>query len=143
MIFRLSINLAGECLWPNKLLAELEGEFIIASSCNPGETVKFGAVSVVSAYGALSLWHHQRFASQHETIEYEEWFIEFIEANYGRFIASGAETVEILTEVFYDGQQCNFAIFDKSLLKRLFRYEISLPVSIYVLSDSDLADLVK
>ena len=40
-------------------------------------------------------------------------------------------------EVYFDGGQCNFEIFNKDLLAKLSVFNISIPVSVYLLDATE------
>lgn len=73
---------------------------------------------------------------------YEKWYVNFIRNNYTTFKRYGVKEMNIFINVFYSGQ-CNFEIFDKKLLALLSQYKISLPISIYALSNKELEEILK
>ena len=88
----------------------------------------------------MSFWHPKKFVTEDNIIEYEAAFVDFIDKNYNLFIEAGADDFDIFIEIYYDGEQCNFEIFDKLTLKKLSKYSISIPVSVYCLPEQEIIE---
>ncbi|MCB0798819.1 MAG: hypothetical protein KDB85_14480, partial [Chitinophagales bacterium] len=71
---------------------------------------------------------------------YEQDFVSFIESNYQMFIEYGANEFELFIEIYYNGEQCNFEVFNKSILKLFGSMEISIPISVYTLDQQEILE---
>lgn len=134
MIYKFLFNAAGDNFIPDNILNLIKGEYSIASKNTPNDK-NFEGTENVYSYGAITFWHPKKFSTEENIREYEKWFIEFIENNHKLFQDNGADNFDIYMEIYYEGEQCNFEIFDKNLLKRLSPFDISLPISIYLLKE--------
>ncbi len=132
MIFKYYLSISGDNLFPEKIINRIEGNFIIDSYYSPTDG-KFEDRDDPYGYGGISFWHPKKFSLKDNIVEYEESFVKFIEDNYLLFSENGLEDIEIFLEIYFDGGQCNFEIFDKTILKRLAKYDVSLPISVYIL----------
>lgn len=139
MVFKYTFSISGEDLHPKKILGQIQGDFIAVSHFSPTDK-KFIAKDSEYGYGGISFWHPRKFATEDQVANYEKAFVEFIESNYALFCQNSVHTLEIYLEIYYDGGQCNFEVFDKELLKRLAGFDVSLPMSVYVLEEHKLQD---
>jgi hypothetical protein len=135
MIYKYNFSISGDTFYPEKIINEIQGSFIIDSYFNPTDK-KFDSNEY--GYGGMSFWHSKKFSTEDRILEYEKGFVEFIENNNNLFIKNGVSDVEIFMEIYYDGGQCNFEIFNKELLKKIINFDVSIPVSIYVLNDKEI-----
>jgi hypothetical protein len=132
MIYKYNFSISGDCFDPEKVIERIQGDFIIVSSFRPTDK-KFLNSSEEYGYGNISFWHKRKFSTDGLRIQYENDFIEFIVKNHSLFIENGANEFDIFLEIYFDGGQCNFEIFNKELLKKLSNIGVSLPISVYVL----------
>lgn len=139
MIFKYYFSISGDNFYPDRIIDNIEGSFLVASYFKPSDK-KFADKSDEYDYGGMSFWHPKKFSTRDSIIEYDESFIEFIEKNYSLFIANDVTDLQIFIEIYFDGGQCNFEIFDKVLLKKLANFDVSLPISVYVLKEEELQE---
>ena len=85
-------------------------------------------------------WNMKNFSTEKYIEKYEKNFIDFLEKNYLLFTKNGANIFSLYIEVYYDGGQCNFEIFNKTLLKKITKLNVSIPVSVYTLSKEKLQE---
>ena len=137
MIYKYYFSISGDNFYPETIIDKLQGDFLVDSFFNASDKTIYDK-SIEYGYGGMSFWHPKKFSTESNIIEYEKAFIEFIEENYALFIENAIEALEIFMEIYYDGEQCNFEIFDKHLLKKLAQYGVSLPISVYILKKRDL-----
>jgi hypothetical protein len=137
MIYKYSLSISGEDFYPEKVLEKVQGSFVICSNFKPTDK-KFTNSSDEYGYGGMSFWHPNKYSTEEQIIDYERGFIEFIEKNLNLFTENGAYEFEILIEIYFDGGQCNFEIFNNELLKKIGEFGISLPISVYVLKDEEI-----
>lgn len=137
MIFKYYFSISGDNFYPDRIIDNIQGSFLINSYFKPGDK-KFAGKSDEYEYGGMSFWHPKKFSTEDNIIEYDESFIEFIEKNKSLFIANGVDKLEIYMEIYFDGGQCNFQIFDRVSLKKLANSEVFLPVSVYVLTEEEI-----
>ena len=79
--------------------------------------------------GLIFLLNKKEFAIYYDR-EYESSYINFFYLNYEVLKENGANDFRIFIEAYYS-DQCNFEIFDKSLLSKLAVYNVSFPISVY------------
>jgi len=137
MIYKYSFSISGVSFYPETILENIQGDFVIDSYFKPSDKKPIN-ISEEYGYGGISFWHPQKFSTEDEIIKYEKSFIEFIEKNYSLFFDNGANDLEIFIEIYFDGGQCNFEIFNKNFLKKLGKFGVSLPISVYVLKNDEI-----
>lgn len=137
MIYKYILSISGDGLYPERLFEHIQGKFVVASHFKPID-LKPVDNSEQYGYGSVSFWHPKKFSNEDNIAKYENDFIEFIGNNYPLFVENRAVEFEIFIEIYFDGGQCNFEIFNKELLNSLGRYRVSLPISIYVLKKREI-----
>ncbi|MDJ1467597.1 hypothetical protein QNI19_18670 [Cytophagaceae bacterium DM2B3-1] len=142
MIYKISLVISGDNLVPEKVIEGTSKDFIVVSYNSPTDR-KFADKEDLYGYGVITFWHTKKFATRENIHTFEGEYVAFIENNFSLFTLNGATDFELYMEVYYDGGQCNFEIFDKDLVARLAKFRISIPVSVYVLSDLELNKWMK
>lgn len=137
MIFKYNFSVFGDTFYPESIIQEVKGDFIIDSFFKPTDK-KFEESSDEYGYGGISFWHPQKFSTEDKIENYEKEFVDFIEINYSLFIKNGVKEFEIYIEIYFDGEQCNFEIFNKDIMNKLGNIGVSLPTSIYVLKSEEI-----
>jgi hypothetical protein len=137
MIYKYNFSISGDDFYPEQIFNSIQGDFEINSYFNP-KTLIVNAKSGEYGYGNLAFWHPKKFATEDDILEYEKDFVEFIEKNYSLFIDNGVNEFEMFIEIYFDGGQCNFELFNKDFFKKVAKIGVSIPVSIYVLSTDDI-----
>jgi hypothetical protein len=137
MIYKFILSISGDDFYPEKILNEIQGDFVVDSFFNPTDKMPI-KISEEYGYGSISFWHPNKSSTDDEIIKYENAFIEFIERNLSVFVDNGAKEFEIYIEIYFDGGQCNFEIFNKELLNKLATFGVSLPISVYVLKNEEI-----
>lgn len=137
MIYKYSLSVSGDRFYPERILTNIQGDFIADSYFNPTDQ-KFENEPDEYGYSSLIFLHKNKCSTEDEIRKYEEDFIEFIKDNHILFIENGATEIEIFIEIYYDGGQCNFEIFNRELLKQIGDFEVALPVSIYPLTKEEI-----
>jgi hypothetical protein len=66
---------------------------------------------------------------------------EFLPKNYSALKNNGLDRINIFINVFYSGQ-CNFEIFDSQSMSILSKYNVSLPISVFHLSNNELKEIL-
>ncbi len=88
----------------------------------------------------LTIQNPKMFGVEYELIEYEEWYVDFLEKYYSKMILYGAQDVWLFLDVFYSKDQCNFEIFSKEMMKKLAKFDLSYPISVYKLSKKKIKE---
>ncbi|MEO6176747.1 MAG: hypothetical protein ABIP27_16470 [Flavobacterium circumlabens] len=88
--------------------------------------------------------HPKIFGYLDNGLQYEDQFIKFFEINYSLFQDYGVDDFVFFIEVYYSGEQCNFEIFNNSMLFKLTKGsgKISIPVSVYHLEKKEIENLL-
>lgn len=141
MIYKFDLIISGENLFPEKILNSIQNDVIINYVNTPDDTSKDKGDSC--DLGTISFWHPKKFAHKENIISYEKWFVDFLSDNYNLLSNSGAEDFTLYMEIYYDGIQCNFEIFNKYLLSQLVTYNVSIPISVYALEATKFRDWEK
>lgn len=137
MVFKYNFSVSGDGFYPEKIIDRIDGDFIVDSFFSPTDKKPVKNAEEYS-YGGMSFWHSKKFSTEDTIIEYENAFIRFIEKNYHVFVENGATEFEIFIEIYFDGGQCNFEIFNKDLLKQIGDFRVSLPISVYLLKNEEI-----
>lgn len=143
LIFKITFSVSGDDFFPNKIISSLSKKLDIIDFFSPTDNIgqkkdsKFG-------YGLLSFMHPKIFGHLGDGLEYEDEFIKFYEINFNLFKKYGAEDFVFFIEVYYSGDQCNFEVFNKSMLLRLTKGigKISIPISVYHLEQKEIEKLL-
>lgn len=122
MIYKYSLSVSGDRFYPERILTNIQGDFIADSYFNPTDQ-KFENEPDEYGYGSLIFLHKNKCSTEDEIRKYEEDFIEFIANNHILFIENGATEIEI---------------FNRELLKQIGDFEVALPVSIYPLTKEEI-----
>ena len=140
-IIRISLDIYGKNFSPKKLLSNIKDSCIVITSNEPNE-YKWKDKDELYEFGFLSIMHPMKVGIDDICFsEYENWYIEFLECNFDSIKAYGGEELSLLFEVFYN-KQCNFEIFNKVLLNTLAKYDVSIPVSVYNISNDRIVDIL-
>jgi len=134
MIYKFILSISGDKFDLNAIFNIIEGNFIVESYFFASDK-KFENRIDEYGYSSISFFHPLKYCIDDNIDKYEHSFIEFINQNISSFLMCGATDFDIYMEIYFDGQQCNFEIFNKEQLKKLAEYGFSLPISIYMLED--------
>jgi hypothetical protein len=137
MIYKYDFSVLGDNFYPSSIIDKIEGDFLVDSYFSPTDKNE-RKPSEEYGFGCMSFWHPKKFSTENRIVEYDLAFIEFIEKNYSMFVENGVNDLQIFIEIYFDGGQCNFEIFDKHLLKKLVQFGASLPISVYILKKREL-----
>jgi len=133
LIFKITLTISGDRFFPTEAIPFITGKYVPES---------FHDADGDLTHGAIFYMHPQLFGMQGKGVNYEEWFVELLEMNFEVFDKHGAQDIELFIEVYYSDDQCNFEIFNKTMLKRMNRFNISYPVSVYHLSENQIVNLL-
>lgn len=137
MVFKYNFSVSGDNLYPEKIIDKIVGDFVTDSFFKPTDKRLYD-LDGVYGYGGISFWHPKKFSTEDCIIVYETDFIFFIKNNYTLFVENGATEFQIFIEIYFDGGQCNFEIFNKQLLKQIGDLGVSLPISVYLLKNEEI-----
>lgn len=138
MIFRYSVSLYGKKLQPKNVIPKVKGDFTLDDYFHPDDDIMDffqPDVNTGKKYGCgeMTYLHPMKVACDDRLKEYEVEIVEFIQMNNKLFWDNDVEKLSVFLEVFYDGGQCNFSIFDRAKIKGLADCDVDLPISIYAL----------
>ena len=85
----------------------------------------------------ISIEHPTDIGIEYNMEIYNQWYVDFIENNHSTLKHNGLDKINIFINVFYSGQ-CNFEIFESQSLSILSKYNVSLPISVFHLSNNEL-----
>ncbi|MEJ5056066.1 hypothetical protein [Sphingobacterium sp. MYb382] len=135
MIYKYEFSVSGDHFCPENLIKLIGDEFIVDSYFKSDDRKVNGEEY---GYGSISFWHPQKYATEEVVRDYDRSFVDFVERNYSLFTEYGGDDFQFFVEIYYDGGQCNFEIFDKRLLKKLGSIGVSVPVSVYSLEVQEI-----
>lgn len=134
MVFKYQFSVSGDNFMPEKVINLIQGDFILVSYFGPADKVPEKG-SETYGFGDMSFWHPRKFSTETCIAAYEKDFCHFIEKNYQLFVDYGGLDFQIFMEIYFDGGQCNFEIFEKTLLQTLAKHSVALPISVYILAE--------
>lgn len=137
MIFKYCLTASGDRFIPDEILPQIKGEYLLVGKSNPTDKEN-NKSDFEYGLGYASFFHPKKFATEDFIVEYNEWFISFIKSNKTLFFAKGINDLSIYVEIYFDGGQCNFEIFNKKQLLEICNINISFPVSVYILKKREL-----
>lgn len=137
MIYKYYLSINGDLLKPNEFLANIKGDFVVDNCFHPTDSNPVD-IDGEYGYGGISFWHPNKFATKEHIAAYERDFMEFIDNNFKLFIENHMTELQIFIEIYFDGGQCNFEVFSKEMLKKIASFGVSIPISIYVLSEDEI-----
>lgn len=137
LLYKITFIISGDKFYPNKISSLLSKTLDLVNLHYPEDNDNY-------EFGIMSFMHPKIFAVLGKGTEYENDFIIFFEKYQSIFIEFGALEFEFFTEVYYSGDQCNFEIFNRSLLERLHQIQkdIAFPVSVYHMKKKQLKQLL-
>jgi hypothetical protein len=139
MIYKISISASGNYFLPETVINKVMGDFTVESYFSSTDK-KNESSNEAYGYGSITFWHPKKFALEDNILEYEMSFSNFIEQNYRLFKENGAEDFQMFIEVYYSDGQCNFEIFNKELMRKITRFGMSFPVSVYELQNNEIEE---
>ena len=89
----------------------------------------------------ISIEHPTDIGIEYNMEIYNQWYVDFIENNHSTLKHNGLDKINIFINVFYSGQ-CNFEIFESQSLSILSKYNESLPISVFHLSNNELKEIL-
>lgn len=92
-------------------------------------------------YDFISIEHPTDIGIEYNMEIYNQWYVDFIENNHSALKHNGLDKINIFINVFYSGQ-CNFEIFESQSLSILSKYNVSLPISVFHLSNNELKEIL-
>ena len=142
-LIKLSLTVTGDNFFPRNITTIFEGKLLFEINFNPDdkndsdERKEYG-------FGCATFYHPSIFGLEEKTWrEYENDFVKSLEDYYDLLISYGANDFSMYTEIYYEGWQCNFNIFDKENMEKLSKYNLSFPVSVYKMSQKEMKSLFK
>jgi hypothetical protein len=136
MIYRITMSFFGNNFNPNNIISELNGNFLVIDKIIKGDKKKY--IKGNYEFGNIDIWHINKFATEEQIKEYESFFVEFITNNYKTLKQNHVQDIHLFYDIYYDGDQCNFEILSKKQLRKLFKINLSLPISVHKLNQKEL-----
>ena len=133
LIFKITLSISGDRFCPTEALPFIPNKYVPESFHDADDLT----------HGAIFYMHPQLFGILGEGVYYEDWFVELLERNFEVFNKYGAEDIELFIEVYYSADQCNFEIFNKAMLKRMSKFNVSYPISVYHLPENEIVNLLE
>ena len=90
-------------------------------------------------FGNVSILHPNNVCLDEEKDAYETWFVNWLEMHMHELLDCFIDEIEIFMEIFYT-DQCNTEVFNQNLIQRLSKFNVTLPLSVYQISEKDLKD---
>ena len=138
LIIQISLDVSGVFFSPKKFHQIVNDDYFVFSEQEP---LINSDNQELNEDGYLSILNPQKMGIQYELSEYEEWYITFLRKNRDILIKLGVESINLFFDVFYTNQ-CNFEIFDKEKLKNISEYNVSIPVSVYLVSNDEIREML-
>lgn len=123
-----------------KLTIDIYGETFIPTDFIEVVKDKIRVVYLDNSYNTVSL-EKPIGLGVNNILEYEKWYVDFLNEYYNCLVKMGVERIDLFINVFFCGQ-CNFEIFSNQMLRSLSLKNISLPISIFKLSQIEIKSLL-
>ena len=137
MIYKITMSVYGDNFNPDNVIDKLKGDYQIVNIIKKGEKKRKDSDDEYE-FGDIGIWHVNKFATENQILEYENFFVSFINENYSLLKANKVTDIDLYYEVFYDGEQCNFSILSAKELQIIAKYSVSFPISIYKLNKNKM-----
>jgi hypothetical protein len=139
---RISLDLYGDNFSPKRFLGQLPNSFIVWNS-HEATDLKWTNKTETYEFGSLSILAPTKIGIPEELMEYENWYIDFIELHKDLMDKNGVTEINLFIDVFHSGGQCNWEIFSRDGLRKIGRHGIAIPISFYSLTDDQIIDLLR
>jgi hypothetical protein len=133
LIFKITLTISGDRFFPSKAIPYIDRKYILES---------FQDAEKDLTHGVIFYMHPHLFGIEGNGTDYEEWFVKLLEENFDILHKHGAEEINLFTEVYYSDDQCNFEILDREMLKRIRKFNVAYPVSVYRLSEKEILNIL-
>jgi hypothetical protein len=137
MIYKITMSVYGDNFNPDNVIDKLKGDYQIVNIIKRGEKKRKDSDDKYE-FGDIGIWHVNKFATENQILEYENFFVTFINENYSLLKANKVTDIDLYYEVFHDGGQCNFSILSAKELQIIAKYGVSFPISIYKLNKNKM-----
>ncbi len=141
MVFKITLDIEGEKLNPDKLMGKLSDELVIVESFKPTDTfVKKGKVEQYG-FGGMYMMHPNRICYDGDDVEqYEETVIQFLNKNHRIITKNGGSDFCISYEVYFSGDNFSIGLFNRDQLKIISNCNATLSFNGYQMSEEKILD---
>lgn len=87
---------------------------------------------------SISFVHPNEFIDYHDESysAYEKAYLDFIINNIAELVRCGANNFSLFTEMYIQNdEQCNFEVLSSAFYPYIWKYEIRMPTSVYIIED--------
>lgn len=140
VLMRMIAEISGERFSPSSFCKKITIPFDVFLSHEPDEIDEESGENF--GFGCISILNPIRIGVEYELIEYQEWYVDFIEMMDAVFKGCGGGEINLFIDIFYSGQ-CNLEILDRNFLGRVAKYNVALPISVYSLKNDELKELLR
>jgi len=142
VVFMYILSFIGDDVDVDQLLPRLIGKINVVKSYRKGKVLHFSRFEFEAESSIISIGPPKEYIPHNEIEEYETWIVDILRSNYGLLFEAGLKDIEIAIDIFYEGDQCNFEIFDKEKLKIIANYGVSMPISVHHITYDKLKKLL-
>ena len=122
VLFRFTLTFYGEAFAPEPFVALFEAM---------GAQVDWHAGDHEQPVRYLEVVPAHPFSAQPNADKHLQWFVAALDAHHSALLAAGVETTELLTDVYYEGGQCNLYLFNQAFYACAAGCELVTPLSAY------------
>ena len=141
MVFKITLEIEGEHLYPDKLMPNLSNELVMIESFNPDDTfVKKGKIERYG-FGGVYLMHPKKICYDGDNVEnYENTIVNFLKKNYQIIIENGGDELSISYEVYFSGDNFNIGLFNHKQLAAITACNAAISFSGYQMSEEKIME---
>lgn len=139
IVFKITLDIEGENLFPDKLLSKLSEELILSESFSPNDTyIKKGKTEKYD-FGGMYLMHPKKICFSGDQLEnYENTIIQYLKKNYQILTENGGSEICISYEVYFSGDNFNIGLFNQNNLKIISNCNATISFSGYQMSEEKI-----
>ncbi|MCP4347869.1 MAG: hypothetical protein GY795_20390 [Desulfobacterales bacterium] len=141
MVFKITLDIRGKHLYPEKLLPELSGELVMTDSFKPAGTFVGKGKAECYGFGGMSMMHPKKICyAGDEVLSYENTVIQFLKKNYQTIAENGGADICVSYEIYFSGDTFNLGVFNEEQLKMISNCNASLSFTAYQMSEEKIVE---
>ncbi|MCP4347868.1 MAG: hypothetical protein GY795_20385 [Desulfobacterales bacterium] len=141
MVYKISLDIEGEHLYPEKLLPELSSELVMTDSFKPTDTFVRKGKTECYGFGGMFMMHPKRICYEGDEAEsYENTVIQFLKKNYQTIAENGGAEICLSYEIYFSGDSFNIKLFNEKQLKIIADCNASVSFSGYRMSEEKISE---
>jgi len=124
----------GRCA-PEEILSGINSEYKIEFTIDPNEDKNYDETTICFLNPRI-------FGFTGNLEGYNKWVVDFLLSEYSYLTKYGLTDLELVFNVYYT-DQCSFEVLDSTSLRKLSKYDISIPVNVFQVSQEEITSMLK